>query len=96
MIGIKEVEHVAKLARLELSEQEKALYAEQLAKIVDNFDQLAKVDTSGIEPMAQALPITNVMREDEVKPSLGRDALMANAPAAESGYFRVPKIGDNK
>lgn len=93
-ISIQEVEHVAKLARLDLTEDEKKLFVEQLSKIIDNFNELSAVDTTGIEPMAHALPIVNVLREDEVHESLGREKLMANAPAAENGFFRVPKIGD--
>jgi aspartyl-tRNA(Asn)/glutamyl-tRNA(Gln) amidotransferase subunit C len=93
-ISIQEVEHVAKLARLDLTEEEMKLFVEQLSKIIDNFSELSSVDTTGIEPLAHALPIVNVLREDEVHESLGREKLMANAPATENGFFRVPKIGD--
>ena len=94
MIDIREVEHVAKLARLSLSVEEKQLYAEQLAKIIDYFDQLKQVDTEGIEPMAHALPHLNVMREDQVVPPPGRELLLRTAPDQENGYFRVPRIGE--
>lgn len=94
MISIKDVEHVAKLARLSLSDQEKELYTEQLAKILDYFDELKKVDTTGVEPLAHALSIVSVMRDDEVSPPPGRELLLKGAPAAENGYFRVPKIGE--
>ncbi|MBX9687062.1 MAG: Asp-tRNA(Asn)/Glu-tRNA(Gln) amidotransferase subunit GatC [Candidatus Obscuribacterales bacterium] len=93
-ISIKDVEHVAKLARLALTEDEKKLYAEQLARIIDNFQELESVDTTGVEPLCHALPISNVLREDTLLDSLGRDKLMANAPAVENGFFRVPKIGE--
>lgn len=93
-ISIQEVEHVAKLARLALTEEEKKLYAEQLSKIIDSFNELSLVDTNGIEPLAHALPIVNVLREDEVHESLTREELMSNAPATENGFFRVPRIGD--
>jgi aspartyl-tRNA(Asn)/glutamyl-tRNA(Gln) amidotransferase subunit C len=93
-ISIQDVEHVAKLARLALSEDEKKLFAEQLGRIIDNFNQLSEVDTTGVEPMSHALPIVNVLREDEVKESLGRDKLMANGPETENGFFRVPRIGE--
>lgn len=93
-ISIKDVEHVAKLARLSLTEDEKKLYAEQLGRIIDNFNELSKVDTTGVEPLSHALPIVNVLREDIVKKSLGREKLMENAPATENGFFRVPRIGD--
>jgi aspartyl-tRNA(Asn)/glutamyl-tRNA(Gln) amidotransferase subunit C len=88
------VEHVAKLARLRLSDEEKKLYAEQLDKIIGYFDELATVDTTGIEPMSHALPVINVMREDEVEPPPGHEALLNTAPAREGAFFRVPKIGD--
>ncbi len=93
-ISIKDVEHVAKLARLSLTEDEKKLFAEQLARIIDNFTELSEVDTTGVEPMSHALPVVNVLREDEVIPSLGHEKLMANAPCEENGFFRVPKIGE--
>jgi aspartyl-tRNA(Asn)/glutamyl-tRNA(Gln) amidotransferase subunit C len=88
------VEHVAKLARLSLTEAEKKLYTEQLAKIIGYFDELATVDTTGIEPMSHALPVINVMREDVVEPSPGHETLLKTAPAREGSFFRVPKIGD--
>lgn len=93
-ISIKDVEHVAKLARLALTEDEKKRFAEQLARIIDNFNELSQVDTSGVEPLSHALPIVNVLREDEVQESLGREKLMENAPAKENGFFRVPRIGE--
>jgi len=94
VIGIREVEHVAKLARLSLSDQEKKLYAEQLAKIIDYFDQLKAVDTEGVEPLCHALSVLNVMREDQVVPPPGRELMLRTAPAQENGYFRVPRIGE--
>ena len=94
MITVKEVEHVAKLARLALSDDEKRLYTEQLSRIIDYFDELQKVDTTGIEPMSHALPVTNVMREDEVVSGPGHERLLAAAPDHEGPFFRVPKIGD--
>ncbi len=93
-ISIKDVEHVAKLARLSLTEDEKKLYAEQLGRIIDSFNELSSIDTTGVEPMSHALPIVNVLREDEVIESLGHDKLLANAPEAENGFFHVPRIGD--
>jgi aspartyl-tRNA(Asn)/glutamyl-tRNA(Gln) amidotransferase subunit C len=93
-ITIDIVEHVAKLARLRLSDEEKKLYAEQFDKIIGYFDELASVDTTGIEPMSHALPVINVMREDVVEPPPGHEALLNTAPATEGAFFRVPKIGD--
>jgi aspartyl-tRNA(Asn)/glutamyl-tRNA(Gln) amidotransferase subunit C len=94
-ITIQDVEHVARLARLSLSEAEKELYAVQLSRIIENFNELSAVDTTGIEPMAHVLPVVNVLRDDEVKPSLGREVLLANAPSREGDFFRVPKIGES-
>jgi aspartyl-tRNA(Asn)/glutamyl-tRNA(Gln) amidotransferase subunit C len=94
-ITIQDVEHVARLARLSLSEAEKELYTVQLNRIIENFNELSAVDTTGVEPMAHVLPVVNVLRDDEVKPSLGRDALLANAPLREGDFFRVPKIGES-
>lgn len=94
MISIEDVEHVAKLARLALTDEEKVIYAKQLARIIENFNELKEVDTEGVEPFTHALPITNVMREDEIVTPPGRDVLLKTAPAAENGYFRVPKIGE--
>jgi aspartyl-tRNA(Asn)/glutamyl-tRNA(Gln) amidotransferase subunit C len=94
VITIDTVKHVAKLARLRLSEKEEILYTEQLGKILEYFDELAAVDTTGIEPMSHPLPLTNVMREDEVEVTLTHDALLKNAPSTEDEFFRVPKIGE--
>lgn len=92
MITIKEVEHVARLARLELSEDEKIKFSKQLGDILDYVNQLNEVNTENVEPMEHALPIYNVMREDEVKVEFTRGELLANAPEEENGFFRVPKI----
>ena len=94
MISVKEVEHIAKLARLALSEDEKKLYTEQLARIIGYFDQLKAVETINIEPMAHALEVVNIMREDLVVSPPGRDLLLKNAPAVENGFFKVPRIGE--
>jgi len=88
------VEHVAKLARLRLTEEEKILYTEQLSKIIGYFDELAAIDTTGVEPMSHALPVINVMREDEIETPPGHEALLKSAPKREGAFFRVPKIGD--
>ena len=94
MITVDTVRHVAKLARLQLSEQEERLYTEQMGKIIEYFDELAAVDTAGIEPMSHALPVSNVMREDEVETSLPCELLLKNAPSTEDEFFRVPRIGE--
>ncbi len=94
MISIEDVEHVAKLARLALTEEEKEIYARQLGRIIENFNELKEVDTTGVEPLAHALPIDNVMREDKIVSPPGKELLLKTAPAEENGYFRVPKIGE--
>lgn len=93
-IGIKEVEEVAILARLALTQEEKELFARQLSQILEHFKQLEAIDTSGVEPMCHALPVVNEFREDIVERLYSRDELMANAPETENGFFKVPKIGD--
>lgn len=94
MISVKDVEHVAKLARLELSEEEKQKFTEQLSHILDYFNQLNEVNTENVEPMAHPVPSVNVMREDSVCLPYDRDKILANAPDEEDGYFRVPKINE--
>lgn len=92
MITIKDVEHVAKLARLELSEAEKEKFTKQLGDVLKYVEQMNEVDTTGVTPMAHAFDVVNVMREDEVKYEQTKEELMANAPFEENGFFRVPKI----
>lgn len=94
MITIKEVEHVAMLARLALTEEEKVKFADQMGKILDYFNLLNEVDTTDVEPMAKPIPTINVMREDVVVQTTDRDRILANAPEEEEGYFKVPKIID--
>ena len=88
----KDVEHVALLSRLELSETELDKFTGQLDAILEYIDVLNQVDTSAVEPMAHVLEIRNVMRADEVQLSLPREAALQNAPDAEDGFFKVPKI----
>ncbi len=92
MIGKEDVKHVAKLARLELTEEEIDKYSKQLGDILKHVEQMNEVDTTGVEPMPHAIPVYNVMREDEVKYEQTKEELMANAPYEEDGFFRVPKI----
>jgi len=92
MITTKDVEHVAKLARLALSEEEKEKFAPQLNSILEYVDELNEVDTTGIEPMAHSIKISNVMREDIVKQEFSREEMLKNAPEEEDGFFKVPKI----
>ena len=91
----KEVEHAAYLARLALSEQEKSTLQEQLSAILDYMRTINELDTSEIHPTAQVIPLRNVMRPDEVKPSLSREDVLANAPDHDGEFFRVPAILDD-
>jgi aspartyl-tRNA(Asn)/glutamyl-tRNA(Gln) amidotransferase subunit C len=84
--------YVARLARIDLTEEELDLYAGQLAVVIDHASQLAALDTTGVEPTAHPLPLKNVLRADEARPPLDRDVVLSQAPAVEDGRFRVPKI----
>lgn len=90
-----EVEHIARLARLNLSEQEIALFCEQLSQILSYMDQLRQVPTKGVPHTATVIEQANAFRDDIPAPSLPVDAIMANAPEAEDGFFVVPKILEN-
>jgi aspartyl-tRNA(Asn)/glutamyl-tRNA(Gln) amidotransferase subunit C len=87
-----DVEHVAKLARLEITETERDAFSRQLSAILTYVEQLKTLDTEGVEPTATVLEQTNVFREDKARPSLSVEKALANAPESESGYFRVPRI----
>lgn len=91
-ITAKDVEHVARLARLELSPAEKERMGRELDGILAYIDKLRSVDTSGVEPTSHAVPITNVMRDDVPGPSLSRAETLANAPDRHGDLFRVPRI----
>jgi aspartyl-tRNA(Asn)/glutamyl-tRNA(Gln) amidotransferase subunit C len=87
-----DVVHVARLARLALTDDELDTYTGQLASILEHAADVAALDTAGVPPTAHPLPLENVLRDDEVRPSLDRDEVLAQAPAAEDGLFRVPRI----
>ncbi len=87
-----DVAYVAELARLELTDEEKALFQPQLEGIVKYVEKISSVDVAGVEPMMHGRPLVNAFREDEVKPSLARDAALANAPARVGDEFLLPKI----
>lgn len=88
----KEVEAVGLLARIELSEDEKELFGQQLSSILSYIEQLKELDTSQVEPTTHVLPLHNVFREDKVLPSLSPEQALANAPEVKDGFYRVPKI----
>lgn len=94
MIDRDQVRKVAFLARLELDEQEQERFTEQLGAILDHIAQLQQLDTEGVEPTARAIEMSNVVREDTLKPWQNREAILDNAPARESDFFRVPRIMD--
>ncbi|HWQ72102.1 MAG TPA: Asp-tRNA(Asn)/Glu-tRNA(Gln) amidotransferase subunit GatC [Desulfitobacteriaceae bacterium] len=91
-ISREEVEYVAMLARLELTGRETEEYTDNLNSILEYAAMLEKLDTSAVLPTAHAVPLHNVMREDEVKPSMDAAQVLSNAPDAENGFFKVPKI----
>jgi len=91
-ITLAEVEHVARLARLALDDDEKERMRSQLDAILGYVEQLRRVNTDGVEPTAHVLPLVNVLRDDEVRPSYPVEAMLANAPDAQDGQFRVPRI----
>ena len=86
------VDHVARLARLDLSEEERTRMGAELNAILEHAERIQALDLDGIEPMSHAVPITNRMRADEVTPSLLQSEALANAPAEEDGRFKVPRI----
>ncbi len=95
-ISREEVERVAKLARLEISEAEKDAFSKQLSAILTYVEQLKRLDTAGVEPTATVLAQTNVLREDRVCPSLPPEAALANAPEQTEGFFSVPQILEDR
>lgn len=88
----KDVDHVAKLARLEISAKERELYTRQLDAILGHATELNAVDTAGVTPTFHVLPLRNVTRLDVVSPSMAREEILSNAPDKTKGCFRVPKI----
>ena len=87
-----EVLHIALLARLGLTENEVNKLREQLSNILENFEVLQQVDTSGIPPTAQSIPLQNVVKEDEVTPCLPQSQILANAPRKDGNFFRVRAV----
>ena len=87
-----DIDHVARLARLELSDEEKERLREQLAVILDNAAKVGEVATEDVPPTAYAIPRSNVLRPDELTPSLSVEEVLANAPEVEDDRFKVPRI----
>ncbi len=91
-ITIKDVEHIAELARLGLTENEKAVFCRQLSQILDYVAKLNELDTTNIEPLSHPIDLKNVFRSDEVRPPLDRDLALQNAPKTRDGLFCVPQV----
>jgi aspartyl-tRNA(Asn)/glutamyl-tRNA(Gln) amidotransferase subunit C len=87
-----DIEKVAKLARLELSEEDKETFGIHLDQILTYMEQLNRLDTTGVEPTSHAISIENVFREDEMRPSCAQEEVLGIAPDEEGGYFKVPRI----
>ena len=92
MISRDDVLRVARLARLALTDAEVETMREQLSAILSHIDALKAVDTTGVEPTSHAVPQFNVMRDDEPRPCLSLDEMLANAPDRAGDFFRVPRI----
>jgi len=91
-INRKDVQHVAKLARLELTESDITTFVDQIGDILDHVDSLKKVDTHGVVGTSHAISLTNAFRDDAVSQPANREESLANAPQSEDGCFVVPKI----
>jgi len=92
IITKKEVEYVAKLAKLEFNEDEKEEFTSQLNSILDYFKKLDELDTEKVEPTAYVISMPNLLNEDKVKPSLPREEVLSISKYIKKGYFKVPKI----
>lgn len=94
MISKEQIEHIAKLARIELTEKEKEKFSTELSSILDYIDKLNQIDTAKIEPISQVTGLENITRHDEsrVKNRESREKILGEAPAKKGDYFKVPKI----
>ena len=95
-LKIEEVEHIAKLARLDLSAEEKARYREQLSDILDHIAKLSELDTTGISPTANAVEGASPIRADVSRTSLSTEDLLKNAPDSDKNQFKVPAVFGEK
>lgn len=91
-ITVQDVEHVAKLARLTLTEEEKTAFTSQLNAILNYANKLDELDTEHVEPTSHVLPITNVLRDDVNRPSIPLEKVLLNAPDEEGGQIKVPAV----
>lgn len=95
-VTIKDVEHIAKLAKLEFTEAEKEKFTHQMNQILAYMEKLNSLDTSNIEPLAHVIELSNVFRADEVKPGVSTEDALKNAPAKNEQFFKVPKVLGDK
>jgi len=93
-LSSKEVEYVARLARLEITDKETEKFTAQLNDILGYIDKLNELNTEGVEPMTHAIAVTNAFREDKIVESIGTEKSLANAPDGRGEFFRVPKVID--
>ncbi len=91
-ISLEQVRHVAKLARLAIPEEKLVRFTNQLEPILEYVAKIGEVDITGVEPMAHALPIHNVLREDIARPGLSVEQVLQNAPESDGPFFKVPKV----
>jgi aspartyl-tRNA(Asn)/glutamyl-tRNA(Gln) amidotransferase subunit C len=91
-ITIQDVEHIAKLAKLEFTDTEKEKFAQQMNQILEYMEQLNSLDTSSIEPLSHVIELSNVFRADEVKSGVSTEDALKNAPAKNDQFFKVPKV----
>lgn len=93
-VTIKDVEHIAQLAKLNFTEDEKVRFTEQFNEILSFMEKLNELDTTNVEPLSHVIELQNVLREDTVKPSLPTEEALKNAPAKTDRFFKVPKVID--
>ena len=91
-ITLKDVEYVANLAKLELSQKERIKFQKELDNIIKYIDQLNELNTENIPITSHVIPLANVFREDRILPSLAQDKALTNAPQKKNGFFKVPKV----
>lgn len=91
-ITLEQVRHVAKLSRLSLNDQQLQKFAQQLSDVLTHVSKLNELDVSGVEPMAHAMDVVNVMRDDQPVPGLPVEKVLANAPGQSPPFFKVPKV----
>ena len=91
-ITIQDVEHIAKLAKLEFTDAEKEKFTHQMNQILEYMEQLNRLDTGSVEPLSHVIELHNVFRADEVKPGVSTEDALRNAPAKNEQFFKVPKV----